>query len=517
MSIRKPVYEYVPPPGLSRAEDRKKVVIVGGGPIGVVAALELANHDMPTVVLERNNKVSVGSKAICWSKRSLEIFDRLGIGQRALSKGVTWQIGRTFHKDQELFNFDLLPEEGHKYPAFINLQQYYVEQFLVEQALAVDLIDMRFLNTVTDVQANPDHAVLKVETPDGDYTLESEYLVACDGVRSTIRKALGLEFVGELFEDRFLIADIEMSQEFPSERWFWFEPLFHSGQSALLHKQPDNIYRIDLQLGWGADPEEEKRPEKVIPRITKVVGHDNFKIDWVSVYTFQCRRLESFVHDRIIFAGDSAHVVSPFGARGGNGGIQDIDNLGWKLAAIIRGDAQPSLLASYNRERIFGADDNIAHSTRTTKFMTPADGIERQMRDQLFKLAKEAEFARSWINSGRLSVPPVYPCFEDREPELPFVARPGTVALDAKLNDGSWLIDLLGGAIVVLCIGCDVPKVTGCRTVEIEASSLVKERYLGKQPHAVYLIRPDQVVRDRWIKVNKSELQTSIEQIWMTG
>ena len=128
--------------------------------------------------------------------------------------------------------------------------------------------------------------------------------------------------------------------DFPSERRFWFEPLFHPGQSALLHKQPDNIYRIDLQLGWDADPEEEKKPERVIPRLRKALGRDDFRLDWVSVYTFQCRRLEKFVHGRIVFAGDSAHIVSPFGARGGNGGLQDVDALGWRLAAVLHGKAE---------------------------------------------------------------------------------------------------------------------------------------------------------------------------------
>ena len=190
---------------------------------------------------------------------------------------------------------------------------------------------------------------MSVETPDGAYRLEADYLLACDGAKSPVRSALGLEFAGQLFEERFLIADVELEADLPPERWFWFEPSFHAGQSALLHKQPDNIYRIDLQLGWDADPEIEKRPENVIPRIERVLGRSDFEIDWVSVYAFQCRRLERFVHDRVIFAGDSAHVVSPFGARGGNGGIQDVDNLGWKLAAVLNGQAPRGLARKLRR------------------------------------------------------------------------------------------------------------------------------------------------------------------------
>ena len=264
---------------------------------------------------------------------------------------------------------------------------------------------------------------------------------------------MNLEFDGELFEERFLIADIEMEAEFPSERWFWFEPTFHPGQSALLHKQPDNIYRIDLQLGWDADPNVEKKPENVVPRIKKVVGDRHFKLDWVSVYTFQCRRLARFVHGRVIFVGDSAHVVSPFGARGGNGGVQDVDNLGWKLAAVLDG-ADYDLLESYNRERTEAADENIRHSARATRFMSPEEGAERLFRDQVLALAGEADFARGWVNSGRLSTPCAYRISAPDEVTLPDVSRPGRVAPDAPLGN-DWLLSGLGNGFTVLTIGTE--------------------------------------------------------------
>lgn len=507
-------YPFVLPPGLEGKEQAKQVVIVGAGPIGLAMAIELANHDIPSVVLDEGNKVSVGSKAICWSKRSLEIFDRLGIGDQALAKGVMWKVGRTYHRDRELFNFDLLPEKGHKYPAFVNLQQYYVEEYLIAKAETLDLIDLRFLNRVVGIQNNPESVKIDISTPVGDYEMTTDYLVACDGVRSTVRKNLGLEFVGELFEERFLIADIEMHREFPPERRFWFEPVFHEGQSALLHKQPDNIYRIDLQLGWDADPEVEKLPEMVIPRIEKVVGTSDFKIDWVSVYTFQCRRLEKFVHGRVIFAGDSAHVVSPFGARGGNGGLQDVDNLGWKLAAVIKGQSPCSLLDTYNSERVFGSDENIAHSTRTTKFMTPSDGVERMFRDQLFKLTRVTKFARNWINPGRLSVPAVYPMFKDEATKLPMVSRPGSVAPDALLDDGTWLLNLFGREVTVIGFNSEIPKINGCKRINIPINEFIKTRYLGEHTKAIYLIRPDQVVFGRWLTVTPTVLQKEINKIW---
>ncbi|GAB1365020.1 hypothetical protein MASR1M32_42560 [Rhodobacter sp.] len=366
-------YDYVPPPGLTGPEPRHRVAIVGAGPIGLAMAVELANHGIEAVVLDDNNVVSIGSRAICWSKRSLEILDRLGVGAPCVEKGVIWKVGRTFHREAEVFNFDLLPEDGHKMPAFVNLQQYWVEEYLVDRAQGLG-IDLRWKNRVADVVQHEDHAVLSVETPDGSYELEADWVIACDGSRSPVRGMLGLDFEGELFEERFLIADIEMEADFPSERLFWFEPTFHNGQSALLHKQPDNIYRIDLQLGWDTDPEVEKRPERIVPRIQRVVGDRDFTLDWTSIYTFQCRRLKRFVHDRVIFAGDSAHLVSPFGARGGNSGLQDVDALGWRLAAVVKGEAPAASLAAYDRERTFGADENLMNSSRSTRFMSPAPG-----------------------------------------------------------------------------------------------------------------------------------------------
>ncbi|MEM6743022.1 MAG: FAD-dependent monooxygenase, partial [Pseudomonadota bacterium] len=411
--------------------------------------------------------------------------------------GVGWQVGRTYHRDREVWSFDLLPEAGHKMPAFINLQQYYVEEYLVERCRDFpNLIDLRFKNRVASVTRDG-HA--EVETPDGAYAVEAEWLVACDGARSPIREALGLDFGGELFEERFLIADIHMEADFPAERRFWFEPEFHEGQSALLHRQPDDIYRIDLQLGWDADPEEERKPEKVIPRIRKAVGDREFSLEWVSVYTFQCRRLEQFVHDRVVFCGDSAHVVSPFGARGGNGGVQDVDNLGWKLAAVLRGEAPASLLGSYDAERVHGADENIRNSARATRFMTPEEGAERLFRDEVLRLAAVAPFARSMVNSGRLSRPCAYDAGPLNGPDaaLPEGARPGAPCPDAPLGDG-WLLHALAPGFTLLCLGCEA-TLAGAETVAIpDPGPELRARYLGEAGSAVYLIRPDQHVAARW-------------------
>lgn len=511
MSYAYQSFAYRRPAGLAAAEPRHKVIIVGAGPVGLAMAIELALHGIIATVLDDNDVVSVGSRAICWSKRSLEILDRLGVGERAVTKGVIWQVGRTFHRDVEVFNFDLLPENGHKMPAFVNLQQYYVEQYLVERAIELG-VDLRWKNRVTAIDQKDATAEILVETPDGTYCLQSDWVIAADGARSPIRHLMALDFDGELFEERFLIADIEMQGDFPSERRFWFEPSFHNGQSALLHKQPDQIYRVDLQLGWNTDPEEEKKPENVLPRIAKVVGHTNFVLEWVSIYTFQCRRLQRFIHKSVLFIGDSAHIVSPFGARGGNGGLQDVDALGWRLAAVINGTADAAALQAYDRERCFAADENLLNSSRSTRFMSPSDGAERLFRDAVLHLASRADFARPMVNSGRLSRPCVYP-LSGPDAALPDTAKPGSVAPDAPLKSG-WLSEVLGRDFVMLVLGCKAPTMTKLRLVQPEITDIIRARYLGDKSSAIYLIRPDQVVAARWINANSDDILQALSDAW---
>lgn len=516
-----PRYSYEPfayrtPPELSGATPfDAPVAIVGAGPVGLAMAIDLALHGIKSIVLDDDDRVSIGSRAICWAKRTLEIFDRLGVGKRMVEKGVTWKVGRLFHGKDEVWSFDLLPEEGHKNPAFVNLQQYHVEHYLVERCADFsDLIDLRWKNKITGISQSGESCTVTVETPDGAYHLNAAYAVACDGARSPVRSMLGLELEGRFFEERFLIADVEMKIEQPSERWFWFEPEFHPGQSALLHKQPDNIYRIDLQLGPDADPELEATPERVIPRIEKAVGHSDFELDWVSVYRFQCRRLKRFVHERIIFAGDSAHVVSPFGARGGNGGIQDIDNLGWKLAAVIKGEATPALLESYNDERGHGSDENIKNSARTTKFMSPDSSIERLFRDEVLHLAKTMPFARRMINSGRLSQPCSLAGFDLQTENASAPLAVGSPCLDAPIvvnGKADYLLGHLGNDFVLLVTGGDVPQVPKAIRVVIiqEVSEYAKARYGAGW---TYLIRPDQHIAAAWQNPSPNDIMTAYKR-----
>jgi 3-(3-hydroxy-phenyl)propionate hydroxylase len=518
---------------------RHPVIVVGAGPVGLTVAIDLAQQGVPVVVLDDDNKLSVGSRAICFAKRSLEIWDRLGAGQRMVDKGVSWNVGKVYFQDELVYTFNLLPDSGHRRPAFINLQQYYCEGFLYEAAASLPNLDLRWKNKVAAVEQNADHVQLTVETPDGPYRLQAQYIVACDGARSPLRTMLGQESKGRVFRDRFLIADVKMKADFPAERWFWFDPPFHRNQSVLLHMQPDNVWRIDFQLGWDADPEEEKKPEKVIPRIRALLGENaEFDFEWISVYTFACLRMDEFRHGRVIFAGDSAHGVSPFGARGANSGVQDADNLAWKLKLVLAGKAPDALLDTYATEREYAADENLLNSTRATDFITPKSEVSRTFRDATLKLAKDHPFARRLVNSGRLSVPATLVGSALSTPDrdaFSGLMLPGAPAADAPVRvgtDDDWFLSRIGGefdgvyfsdngrlpaatasslqslaqgaipvrTLVVVPSGARTDKLPGIAVVE-DAQGMLTQRFDGRDG-TYYLLRPDQHVCARWREFN---------------
>jgi len=521
-----PKYEYTRPPELSGAAPRRyPVIIVGAGPVGLTAALDCKINGIDAIVLDDDDTVSVGSRGLCYAKRALEVLDRVGVGDAVVNKGVEWNVGRTFHGEKEVYNFNLLPEPDHKRPGMINLQQYYLEQFLVDRCVETD-VEIRWKNKVLAVTQHDDHATLQVETPDGLYQIEADWLIVADGARSPIRTMLGLDIEGKVFMDRFLIADVVMKAEFPAERWFWFDPPFHRNQSVLLHREADNVWRIDFQLGWDADPQLERQPERVIPRIKAMLGEDReFDLEWVSVYTFQCRRMASFNHGRVLFAGDAAHQVSPFGARGANSGVQDTDNLVWKLKLVIEGKAPVKLLDTYSFERCWAADENLMNSTRSTDFITPKSTASKTIRTATLQLAQKHAFARKLVNSGRLSVPSYYvdsPLNTPDVDEFSGSMEPGAPLDDAPVSvDGraSWLLDHIGNRfqLMVYCDDASTLDLALLRSVEnVEVVVVtsreqplkgltvlhdVKGRFAQRfdaKHGTTYLVRPDQHVCARW-------------------
>ncbi len=538
-------FPYVQPPEIAeKRPGHYPVVVVGAGPVGLSAAIDLASQGHAVVVLDNDDTVSIGSRGVCYAKRALEVLDRMGCGEDFVDKGVSWNVGRTFFREDEVFNFNLRPQDDHNRPGMINLQQYYLEEYLLKRARELPNLEIRFRNNVISVLQDADKATIRVETPDGPYSLTADWLIACDGARSPIRTMLGLDIDGKIFMDRFLIADVVMKAEYPAERWFWFDPPFHRNQSVLLHRQADNVWRIDFQLGWQADPEEEKKPENVIPRIRAMLGDEReFELEWVSVYTFQCRRMGRFNHGRVLFAGDSAHQVSPFGARGANSGIQDTDNLIWKLKLILEGKAPASLLDSYTDERGYAADENILNSTRSTDFITPKSKTSTTFRNAVLELAGDYPFARALVNSGRLSVPSYLTTSGLNTPDSDSFAGnmvPGAPMDDAPVGGGQrpWLLQHCGNRFQLLhyvedASALDAATVQALSTLAqdtipvepliiaqhgtapaglptlIDSNQRIRERY-DLQPGTSYLLRPDQHVAARWRQFDADKVRAAL-------
>jgi 3-(3-hydroxy-phenyl)propionate hydroxylase len=393
-------------------------------------------------------------------------------------------------------------------------------------------VDLRWKHRVSRLAPDATGATLIIDTPDGGYALHADWLLACDGARSFIRESMGLPFTGQVFRDRFLIADVVIRGDvaFPTERWFWFDPPFHPGHSVLLHKQPDDVWRIDFQLGWDSDPDEEKRPDKVSARVRAMLGaHVPFELEWVSVYTFRCRRIERFRHGRILFAGDAAHQVSPFGARGGNAGVQDADNLAWKLAAVMAGRAPDALLDSYDPERIPAADADILHSTRSTDFITPKTDVARAYRDAVLELAAQHEFARPLVNSGRLSRPATYAGSPLNGPAgWEGGAMPGAPAPDAPVlhvGKPDWLLRHCGDGFRLLVFAPPDPALVAALPAGVVAvfvaaeeapgalwdhSGLAAGRFAAPRGAAV-LLRPDQHVAARFVTPDPQAIAAALD------
>jgi 3-(3-hydroxy-phenyl)propionate hydroxylase len=546
-----PTFSYRAPHDLmGDAPQRHPLVIIGAGPVGLAAAIDARLQGLEVIVFDQDDSVAVGSRAVCYAKRSLEILDRLGVGDCVVNKGVSWNVGRTFLREEEVYRFNLMPDAGHKRPGMINLQQYHLEEALVRRAEALG-VDLRWKYKVAGVTPLDSGARISLETPDGAFEVEADWLIVADGARSNVRRQLGLDIEGHVFKDRFLIADVVMKTDFPAERWFWFDPPFHPNQSVLLHKQSDNVWRIDFQLGWDADPEEEKRPENILPRVKAMLGDDReFELEWASVYTFQCRRMKQFRHGHLLFAGDAAHQVSPFGARGANSGFQDADDLVWKLALVIKGQAPAALLDTYDADRVFAAEENIRNSTRSTDFITPKSAISKLFRNAVLELARSQPFARKLVNSGRLSMPSFLVHSALNTPDAEAFAGdmvPGAPLDDAPVRvagQDAWLLDQLGHRFVLLAFADRADALDGAQAaLQAQSAALAAQpvpvqviwvtapgagapagmvtlhdrdglmaQRLDARPGCGYLIRPDQHVAARWRALDVDRLQAALRR-----
>lgn len=390
------------------AENQQPIIIVGAGPIGMVAALELARFGVPSIILDDDNKFADGSRAIAMHNSILEVFERHGCLEPMLAKATIWTLRRTFFRDRQISLQEMPALKPHDLPTFVNLQQHYTEEYIYRQIAAHPLIDLYWEHRVTDLTQNADSVTLTVQTPTGERQYHAPYVIACDGARSTCRKLLNLDFPGHSHPDSFLIADIRAELAFERQPRFFFDHPTNPGSTILVHPQPDGIWRIDWQVGAHIDIEQEKQPEQINQRIRSLIGDTPFEIVWLSDYRFHQRLLEHFQHGRVFFAGDSAHLVAPFGARGMNSGVLDAENLAWKLALVVKGFASPELLHSYDSERWPAQKENQIVTDRTMRFMVPPTLWHRLKRGIILRLSPHLQAAQRWVDSGKMAVPFTY-------------------------------------------------------------------------------------------------------------
>jgi 3-(3-hydroxy-phenyl)propionate hydroxylase len=437
------------------------VGIVGAGPVGLACALRLASFGVPSVVLEAESRLlKQGSKACLIQGDVLEILDKFGCADQVAREGVTWRIARTYVRGKELVKTIYPRPIG--YGPFVNISQYRIQQLMLERLARSALAEIRWSHRVAGLEQDAQGVTVRAETPGGDRELRFAYLVACDGIRSTVRDLVGVEWTGYTHGDRFLIMDIRAALPHAHERHFHYDPPFNPGRQLVMHAQPDDMWRIDWQLPPDADIEEERRTGALEKRIRAVIGDVPYEIDWLSTYRFYQRVVEHMRFGRVFFAGDAAHSLPPYGARGMNSGIQDADNLAWKLAYVLDGLADEALLDTYHAERHAAARENLRVTEATIRFMVPPNPVRRWVRNVLLRVAPALRPLRRHVNSGRMAEPYTYA-------GSPIVAAPGGHPLAGRFApdvalfvDGSRvrLRRLLGQGFVVLCFVRDVGTAT---------------------------------------------------------
>jgi 3-(3-hydroxy-phenyl)propionate hydroxylase len=496
-----PSWPHVRAPDLdARERIRYPVVIAGGGLSGLTLACDLLLRGVAVVVLDEDDTVGVrgaSSRGICYAQKSLEIFACLGIYERIRAKGITWSVGRTFSGTDEVYSFDLEDDRRSEQPPFINLQQFYLEWFLVDRIRELDDGAIRWKTKVVRVEHASDRAVVHVETPAGAYALEADWFVDATGANSRIRDALGLEAHASRHTDRWCISDVRFAKPLPVERWTWIDAPFNAGRGVWQHLMADAVWRLDYQMDEHADPESISKPEVAGARLREQLGPDvEFEFVWIGPYQYRDHLLDTFRVGRTIFVGDAAHVVCPFGARGGNNGIQDAANLGWKLALVIAGEAGESLVDSYHAERHAAAVENLKVTSRTARFLAPRSDAEHRLRRAVVALARTHPFARRLANTGRMAQANDYPPSR----WAPAGARSlqnvvlGTTTVMQLLADGTRFFGLwIGGSdadlVSLADLACRLPF--AARAVAADSPLAV---HLATATGSLVLVRPDAYV-----------------------
>jgi 3-(3-hydroxy-phenyl)propionate hydroxylase len=491
-----PEFPFVEPPELKSGEvGRHPIVIVGGGITGLTLACALARQGVAAVLLDEDNTVGVkgaSSRGICYTQKSLEIFHRLGIYDAIAAKGVQWSVGRTFAGDDEVYSFDLAQQAAYNLsiqPPFINIQQFYIEGFLVERIYQLGHVDLRWKSRVTAFTQNTDHATLTVDTPAGSYRIDAQHVIDATGARTPFRGWCQASVTAKKGDDRWCIADVRFTKHPPVERHTWVEAPFNENRAVWQHLMGDEVWRIDYQMAPDADPAYVSREDVVRERLTRQFGKDvEVDIVWVGPYAYRSECIDQMRHGRVFFMGDAAKVVSPFGARGGNTGIADADNLAWKLAAVLQGRAAPALLDSYHQERHEAARQNVLVTNRTARFLRPADGMERVFRSAALDLAKKYPFARQFVNTGRMAVANPYTrsgiCDASGGKSVQNVAFTWADGSRGLFND---LLRWAGGDLLLLVFG-DLPASAAARVRQLARNAPVRALQVvapGAQAQAV--------------------------------
>ncbi|MBX3611501.1 MAG: FAD-dependent monooxygenase [Hydrogenophaga sp.] len=504
---------------------RVSVAIVGGGPVGLTLAALLQRQGVDCAVLEADEGYCTGSRAICMSRRSQEILSWVGAHAPLVAKGLGWVGGRSHFRQSEVLHFQMPSETTQRFAPMVNIQQFYVEEY-AHQAMS-DVKALHWGHRVENVEPVEDGVVLKVRHGETLHQLHANWLIACDGGRSTVREQLGLQLEGTQYEGRYVIVDIRQKTRRPVERLAWFDPPSNPGSTILMHRQPDDVWRIDYQIRDDEDPVEAVKPENVLPRVQshlQMIGEiEPWEPLWISIYNAKCLTLPSYRHGRVFFAGDAAHLVPIFGVRGLNSGLDDAGNLAWKLARVIAGTSPEALLDSYSVERVHATRENIAYGAKSTEFMAPPDFAFRLMREAALRLAMDDPQVRGLINP-RQSAAIRYVGSHLNGPDTPGwaseEAAPGAPAPEALLSgpQGAWhLSSMFGKGFVALVFGGQRPDlpidVVGVElSPDTDVAGQAWRRYgLGSPTdQALILIRPDGYVMGRWRGLDPTALKQTL-------
>lgn len=497
---------------------RTKVAIVGAGPVGMAAALVLAKYGIRSVLLDRKDTFNDGSRAICIARQSYYILEQVGAVEAFVEKSLGWTTGRSFFRGQQILEFNMPDDADQKYRPMYNLEQQYIEQYLYDAVAANDLIDLRWTSEVTDLADVTDGVELSVTDAEGSYILPADWVLAADGAHSPIRSMRGLRLKGQNFEGRYVIADVQMDHDYPTIRRALFDPACRPGGTILIHRQPDNIWRIDYQLKPGESAEEATREDNVRASVASVlqeIGHTgDWDLEWWSVYSANTLALDDYRDGRVIFIGDSAHIVPIFGVRGLNNGLADAQNIGWKLASVLNGLAGEALLDSYSPERRGATLDVFANASKSTRFMTPPTQGWQVMRDAALSLALDRPSMGQLANPRQMT-PYTYgdsPITLADNTHFKRGPAPGDVALDVA-EEGGFLTDRFGDGFTVLAFGdAELGDLPGVTLVSLPATGRAAELY-GAQDGTAYLLRPDMHIAARWQHVKPGQVQVALNAI----